>query len=159
MLSLLERYTLREKLIVAVALAVVLVLGVHALVIEPYQERVSTLREQIAQQRADLAWMNSAVAGMPAGDLGVGVNAPQISGTLANFIDQAVRRQGLSGQLSQMSPIGSDEVRMRYSAVDFNRLVSFIAQVNANGLDIKDIRISAAENPGVVDSSLVLVRR
>ncbi len=157
MLSLLERYTLREKLIVGIALAVVLGLGVHAFVIEPYQERVSTVREQIAQQRADLAWMNSAVAGMPVGELGA--NAPQISGTLANFIDQAVRRQGLSGQLSQMSPIGSDEVRMRYSAVDFNRLVSFIAQVNANGLDIKDIRISAAENPGIVDSSLVLVRR
>jgi type II secretory pathway component PulM len=156
-LSLLERYTLREKTIVGVALVVVLVLGVHAFVIEPYQERVSAVREQIAQHRADLAWMNSAVAGMPAGELGAGT--PQISGTLANFIDQAVRRQGLAGQLSQMSPIGTDEVRIRYNAVDFNRLVSFIAQVNANGLDIKDIRISAAENPGVVDSSLVLVRR
>ena len=157
MLSLLERYTLREKAIVGVALVVVLVLGVHALVIEPYQNRVSTVREQIEQQRADLAWMRSAVAGMPAGELGA--STPQISGTLANFIDQAVRRQGLAGQLSQMSPIGSDEIRMRYSAVDFNRLVSFIAQVNSNGLDIKDIRISAADNPGVVDSSLVLVRR
>jgi len=156
-LSLLERYTLREKAIVGVALVVVLVLGVHALVIEPYQERVSAVREQITQQRADLAWMRSAVAGMPAG--GLSASTPQISGTLANFIDQAVRRQGLAGQLSQMSPIGTDEVRMRYNAVDFNRLVSFIAQVNSNGLDIKDIRISAADNPGVVDSSLVLVRR
>ena len=157
MLSLLERYTLREKMIVGVGLVVVLVLGVHALVIEPYLERVATVREQIEQQRADLAWMRSAVEGMPVGELGA--TDPKISGTLANFIDQAVRRQGLSGQLSQMSPIGNDEVRMRYSAVDFNRLVSFIAQVNTNGLDIKDIRITAADDPGVVDSSLVLVRR
>jgi len=156
-LKLLERYTLREKAIVAVALLVVIVLGIHAFVIEPYQERVSAVREEIAQQRSDFAWMRSAVAGMPTG--GTGSVTTQISGTLANFINQAVRRQGLSGQLSQISPIGTDEIRMRYSAVEFNRLVSFIAQVNSSGLDIKDIRITAADDPGIVDSSLVLVRR
>lgn len=157
MLKLLERYTLREKAIVGAALLVLIVLGIHAFVIEPYQERVTTVREAIVQQRADLAWMRSAVAGMPTE--GAVAGTAQISGTLANFINQAVQRLGLSGQLSQISPIGNDEIRMRYSAVDFNRLVSFIAQVNSSGLDIKDIRISAADNPGIVDSSLVLVRR
>jgi type II secretory pathway component PulM len=157
MLKLLERYTLREKAIVGAALLVLIVLGIHAFVIEPYQERIATVREAIAQQRADLAWMRSAVAGMPTG--GAAASTTQISGTLANFINQAVQRQGLSGQLSQISPIGNDEIRMRYSAVDFNRLVNFIAQVNSSGLDIKDIRISAADDPGIVDSSLVLVRR
>ena len=157
MLKLLERYTLREKAIVGVALLVLIVLGIHAFVIEPYQERIATVREAIAQQRTDLAWMRSAVAGMPTGEAAAGTT--QISGTLANFINQAVQSQGLSGQLSQISPIGNDEIRMRYSAVDFNRLVNFIAQVNSSGLDIKDIRISAADDPGIVDSSLVLVRR
>jgi type II secretory pathway component PulM len=157
MLKLLERYTLREKTIVGLGLLVLIVLGIHAFVIEPYQERVTTVREAIVQQRADLAWMRSAVAGMPTE--GAVAGTAQISGTLANFINQAVQRLGLSGQLSQISPIGNDEIRMRYSAVDFNRLVSFIAQVNSSGLDIKDIRISAADNPGIVDSSLVLVRR
>ncbi len=157
MLSMLERYTLREKTIVVLALVVLLVLGVHAIVIEPYQEKLSEVREAIEQQRTDLVWMRSAVAGMPSAE-GSATTA-QISGTLANFVNQAVRRQGLTEQLSDMSPIGSDEVRMRYSAVDFNRLVNFIAQVNSSGLDIKDIRISAADDPGIVDSSLVLVRR
>jgi len=156
-LSLLERYTLREKTIVAFALLALLGLGIHALVIEPYQQRLAALEAEIEQQRADLAWMRTAVAGLPTADSST-ANA-RFSGSLANFIDQAVRRQGLSGQLSDMSPIGSDEIRMRYSAVDFNRLVGFIAQVNSKGLDIKDIRISAADDPGVVDSSIVLVRR
>jgi type II secretory pathway component PulM len=157
MLKLLERYTLREKAIVGIGLLVLLVLGVHAMIIEPYQQRVAELRESIEQQRDDLSWMRSAVAGMPATEMTA--NTAAFSGTLANFIDQAVRRQGLSGQLSQMSPIGTDEIRVRYNEVDFNRLVSFIAQVNSSGLEVKDIRISAAENPGVVDSSLILVRR
>ena len=157
MLSLLERATPRERLIVVFALLVVILLGVHAFVIEPYQERAGALREEIEQQRADLVWMRTTVASLPATEMSE--NTSEISGTLANFIDQAVRRQGLAGQLSQMSPIGSDEIRMRYNAVDFNRLVNFIAEINSSGLEVKDLRISAADNPGIVDSSLVLVRR
>jgi len=159
MFSFLAQYSLREKAIVAVAVLVVIVLGVHAFVIEPYQERVTFLREAIEQQNTDLVWMKSAVARLPAaGAANSAVNQP-ISGTLANFIDQVVRRQGLSEQLSQISPIGNDEIRMRYNAVDFNRLVSFIAQVNSSGLEIKDIRILPADIPGIVDSNIVLVRR
>ena len=157
MSEILARYSLREKLIVLTALLVMLVIGAHALVIEPYQLRVVELQDELQQQRADLDWMRSAVASLPAAtDTSSSV---KINGTLANFVDQAVRRQGLSGQLTQISPVGSDEVRMRYSAVDFNQLIGFIAQVNASGLDVKDIRISPGDNPGIVDSNVVLVRR
>jgi type II secretory pathway component PulM len=158
MFSFLAQYSLREKAIVAVALLVVIVLGVHAFVIEPYQERVTTLRQDIEQQNSDLVWMKSAAARLP--DAGVVKSSNKaISGTLANFIDQVVRRQGLREQLSQISPIGNDEIRMRYKAVDFNRLVGFIAQINGSGLEVKDIRILPAEIPGIVDSNIVLVRR
>lgn len=157
MLDFLAQYSLREKAIVALALLVVIVIGAHALVIEPYQQRFASLQAEIEQQKADLAWMRSAVAGMPAA--GMAASTDEISGTLANFIDKAVRSQGLSGQLSQMSPIGSDEIRMRYQAVDFNRLVGFIAEVSSSGLRVKDIRISPADIPGIVDSNIVLVRR
>jgi type II secretory pathway component PulM len=159
MFSFLTQYSLREKAVVAVALVVVIVLGVHAFVIEPYQERVAFLQEAIEQQDSDLVWMKSAVARLPAAGAASSPGGQAISGTLANFIDQVVRRQGLSEQLSQISPIGSDEIRMRYNSVDFNRLVSFIAQVNTSGLEIKDIRILPADIPGIVDSNIVLVRR
>ncbi len=157
MLEYFHRFTPRERAIVVVALLVALGLGLHALVIEPYQQRVADLEAAIEQQRADYDWMRSAVAGLPIGE--DAANVVQIEGTLANFINQAVSRQGLSAQLSQMSPIGADEVRMRYNAVDFNRLVTFIGQVNASGLEIKDLRISATDSPGNVDSSLIFVRR
>jgi type II secretory pathway component PulM len=159
MFSFLAQYSLREKAIVAAALLVVIILGVHAFVIAPYQERVALLHEAIEQQNTDLVWMQSAVASLPAAGAANPAGGQAISGTLANFIDQVVRRQGLSEQLSQISPVGNDEIRMRYNAVDFNRLVSFIAQVNTSGLAIKDIRILPADIPGIVDSNIVLVRR
>jgi len=157
MLEYFHRFTPRERAIIVAALLVAFAVGLHALVIEPYLQRVAELEDAIEQQRADYDWMRTSVAGMPSGEINSSV--VQIEGTLANFINQAVSRQGLSSQLSQMSPIGNDEVRMRYDAVDFNRLVEFIAQVSASGLEIKDLRISAADSPGVVDSSLIFVRR
>ena len=159
MFSFLDQYSLREKAIVAIALLVVIVLGVHAFVIEPYQERVATLQQDIEQHNTDLVWMKSAVARLPAEGIANAASNQAISGTLANFIDQVVRRQGLSEQLSQISPIGNDEIRMRYKAVDFNRLVSFIGQINTSGLEVRDIRILPGDIPGIVDSHIVLVRR
>ena len=157
MSELLARYSQREKVIVALALLVAIVIGLHAMVVEPYLVRVAEVQDEIEQQGDDLDWMRSAVSRLPANESAAGTVA--ISGTLANFIDQAVRRQGLTDQLTQMSPVGADEIRMRYSSVDFNRLISFIAQVKANGLDVKDMRISPADNPGIVDSNIVLVRQ
>ena len=151
------RFTPRERAIVVIALLVAIGVGLHALLIEPYLQRTAELEEAIEQQLADYEWMRTAIAGMPVGE--IDNDNVQIEGTLANFINQAVSRQGLSSQLSQMSPIGNDEVRMRYNAVDFNRLVNFIAQVNSSGLEIKDLRISATDSPGSVDSSLIFVRR
>jgi type II secretory pathway component PulM len=156
MFDFLNRLSPREKLIVGLALLVFAVIVLHAQVIEPYQLRLAELQDEIDQRRTDLQWMKSAVARIPA--TSSNASAVAIDGTLANFIDQAVRRQGLTEQLSQMSPVGADEIRMRYAAVDFNRLIGFIAQVNASGLEIKDIRISPGDNAGIVDCNLVLVR-
>lgn len=157
MLEYFYRFTPRERSVIVIAALVAIGLGLHALVIEPYQQRVAELEDAIEQQRADLAWMRTAIVGLPVGE--IASDSEQIEGTLANFINQAVNSQGLSSQLSQISPIGNDEIRMRYNAVEFNRLVGFIARVNASGLDIKDLRITAVDNPGKVDSSLILVRR
>ena len=157
MLEYFYRFTPRERAIIALALLVAIGLGLHALVIEPYQQRIAELEDAVEQQRADLAWMRSAIVGMPAGE--IASDNTQIEGTLANFIDQAVSSLGLTAQLSQISPIGSDEVRMRYNAVEFNRLVNFIARINTSGLEIKDLRVTAVDTPGKVDSSLILVRR
>ena len=150
----------RERLIVMVAAAILFGLIIHALVIAPYQARLQALQDELDQQQTDLEWMRTAVTRLPVGGA-VGSNV-QISGTLANFVDQAVRQQGLSGQLSSMSPVGSDIIsviiRMRLSAVDFNRLITFIAQIYTSGLQIRDVRITSSGSPGLVDSNIVLFR-
>lgn len=147
----------REKLIVLVASAVLLGLAIHALMIEPYQTRLQDLQDELEQQTTDLKWMRSAVTRLPVGGV-MQTGGVQIDGTLANFIDQTVRQQGISGQLSSMSPVGSDIIRMRLSAVDFNRLINFIGRIYTSGMQVRDIRITATDTPGLVDSNIVLFR-
>ena len=155
--KLLARYSPRERLIAGIAALALLGVAIHALVIEPYQLRLRTLHEDLEQQRADLEWMRSAVLRLPVGGVVV-VSDAEIDGSLANFVDQAVRQQGLGNQLASMSPVGDDVIRMRLSAVDFNRLVSLIAGIYSSGLEVRDLRITATDTPGLVDSSIVLFR-
>ena len=55
-----------------------------------------------------------------------------------------------------MTPINNDEIRIRYKNINFNRLLNFIAQVNSQGLKVKDLRINATDKVADVDCSLVL---
>ena len=65
MSDLLARYSMREKLIVGLALLIFALVAIHALVIEPYQLRVAELQDEISQQSDDLEWMRSAVTRLP----------------------------------------------------------------------------------------------
>ncbi len=153
MAELMARYSVREKVIVLIGLLVMLALGTHALVIEPHQKRLASLGEEIEQSKSDLQWMKSMVHSIPSSTASI----PQqsFSGSLANLINQAVKQQNLNSFLAQMTPKGEEEIRVRFSAVPFELLIRFIAKMNDLGLNVKDLRISASDNPAQVDSNLV----
>ena len=153
MAELMARYSARERLIVLIALLVMFTLGIHALVIEPYQKRLTSLSEEIEQSKNDLQWMTSMVHRIPTSATGIAQQS--FSGSLANLINQAVKQQNLNAFLAQMTPRGEEEIRVRFSAVPFELLIRFIAKMNDLGLNVKDLRINASDNPAQVDSNLV----
>lgn len=150
------RYSARERIIVLIAALVISGLAIHALIIEPYQNRLSSLSEEIKQAKSDLQWMASMVHSIPSG--GNNVSQQSFSGSLANLINQAVKQQNLNSFLAQMTPKGEEEIRVRFSAVPFELLIRFIAGMNDQGLNVKDLRINASDNPAQVDSNLVLIK-
>lgn len=154
MANLMSRYSTREKIIVLVAVVIMSGLSIHALLIEPYQTRKSYLSEQLQQAGSDLRWMKSMLPELPAS--GTLQTQTAISGSLANLINRIVSQQKLNTFLTQITPKGDDEIRIRFSAMPFEQLIRFVATVNDDGLKVKDLRINAADNPGQVDSSIVL---
>lgn len=154
MKDLLSKLNPREKTILILAIFALLGLLIHALIIEPFNQKKLELNEALEQGNTDLKWMQTAIVQLPLNDNLVQV--VKFEGSLANLIDKEVRSQNLSAFLTQMTPISDDEIRIRYKGINFNRLLSFIAQVNSQGLRVKDLRINATDKPGEVDCSLVL---
>ena len=150
----LSKFSSRERTIVTLAAFSLLGVLVHALIIEPYNQRQLELNEALEQGSIDLLWMKSAVARLPLNSSGS--QAQKFEGSLANLIDNEVRSQDLNSFLAQMTPINDGEIRIRYKSINFNRLLNFIAQVNSQGLRVKDLRINASDTPSDVDCSLVL---
>lgn len=154
MKELLSKFSLREKTILMLAAISLVGLLIHALIIEPFNQKQLELNEALEQGNIDLKWMQSAVYQLPRGN--ILTRGLDFEGSLANLIDQEVRSQDLSTFLTQMTPINDDEIRVRYKDINFNRLLSFIARVNSQGLTVKDLRINSTDKPGDVDCSLVL---
>ena len=150
----LSKFSPREKTIVTFATISLFGLLVHALIIEPYNQKQLELNEALEQGKIDLLWMRSAVVRLPQNNAITKVSI--FEGSLANLIDKEVRSQDLNSFLAQMTPINDDEIRVRYKNINFNRLLNFIAQVNSQGLKVKDLRINATDKAADVDCSLVL---
>ncbi len=150
----LSKFSSREKTIVTLAAFSLLGLLVHALIIDPYNQRQLELNEAHEQGNIDLLWIKSAVVRLPL--ISSRSQARNFEGSLANLIDNEVRSQDLNSFLAQMTPVNDDEIRIRYKNINFNRLLNFIAQVNSQGLRVKDLRINASDKPSDVDCSLVL---
>jgi type II secretory pathway component PulM len=154
MLDFIARLSPREQSIFGLSALVLLSLLVHATIIEPYLERQTNLIEQRDQELIDLKWMESVVNRLPSSQVAGGVT--KFEGSLANLIDKEVKSHKLDSKLAQMTPVGRDEIRVRFTGIAFARLLDFIARINSQGLSIKDLRVIASENLTEVDASLVL---
>lgn len=153
MAGFMTRYSKREKRLVLFALLTLLAVGIHGLLIMPWQARIDVLQADIEQAKTDLQWMASMLDRIPPGHQDA---QPGFTGSLANLIDRTVKRQKLNSFLAQMTPKGETEIRIRFQAMPFHRLLNFIAIMNEQGLQVKDLRISDTGTPSRVDSSLML---
>ena len=148
------RLSPRERTIFGLSGLALLGLLMHALVLEPYYQKQSSLTDQLDQVISDLEWMESEVHRLPVA--GMSGEAIKFEGSLANLIDKEVRSQKLDANLAQMTPVGTDEIRVRFAGIAFDKLLNFIARVNNQGLSVKDLRINASDKRAEVDASLVL---
>jgi type II secretory pathway component PulM len=149
----LSKLSIRERLILIAAVVIVAVLSIHNFAIEPYQQNFTRVTEEIDQAKSDLLWMQSEVQRLPV-SIATKKNV-SFNGSLAKLINQAVASQQLKTYLTQMTPIGDSEIRVRYSAINFNKLITFIATLKKRGLIIKDLRINSTSDIATVDSTVV----
>lgn len=143
--------SLRERLILIVGIAVILILVADSLLVAPFQSHQQELKEQIEQGRQDLAWMQDAVHRLPSSPATI----KRVKGRLISFVDQQIGKAGMKKNMKQMTPVDQNMVRVRFSSVEFSKLLQLFNQMSG-AVEIGEARILPEGKPGIVSASLVL---
>lgn len=79
------------------------------------------------------------------------------------WVEQAARRVGIEQQLVQRQPDGDDRVQLKFAAVSFDSLLSWLAQASEDGLRVQSASITpkggdSTGAAGLVDAQITLVK-
>jgi general secretion pathway protein M len=144
----------RERLLVSGGLAIALAILIYGLIWEPFQASHRRLQQNVAEQRADLAWMRQAAQDIQRLS---GVAQPRSDGrSLLTVIDQTARAAGLGAALKQITPQGEDKLNARLDAVEFDKLLPWIGALERDHpVVLMNLSLDRTETPGLVNARII----
>ncbi|MBK8510385.1 MAG: type II secretion system protein M [Candidatus Competibacter sp.] len=145
----------RERALVAGGALSMLLLLFYLAIWQPFQANHRRLRQNVAEQRADLAWMRQAAAEVKR--LNAAAARPADNRSLLTLVDQTARAAGLGAALKRVAPQGDDKLSAQLDAVEFDKLVPWLG-VLEHGHRVSLVSFSAdrTETPGLVNARIVL---
>lgn len=121
-----EGLSSRERLLVAGGATLTLVLLLYALAWQPFQASHRRLRQNVAEQRAELAAMRQMAQEIKQLS-GSGSKPATTEGrSLLTLVDQTARAAGLGAALKRVTPQGEDRLGVQFDAVEFDKLVTWL---------------------------------
>ncbi len=146
----------RERVALLAGAAVLLVATLYFFLWQPLMSSRAEMRQEVAQQRALLRWMNGAASearrlrGSGAG------NRMQGGQSLLSLVDQSARKAALGGVVKRVEPDGK-QVRIWLEGAGFDKLVGWLERLERdNGVSVVKATIERADSPGVVNARLRL---
>ncbi len=147
---------MRERWILITAALLLILLVLHGLVWQPWQDARVQLEEEIAQRRDDLAWMQQAATRLPA--VQRGNQTQRANGNLITVMNQLLVKARLREHMKQMKPVSELEVRLRFEKASFDRLLRLFGDIERQGLSIRELRLLPSDESGRVNATLVVLR-
>ncbi len=112
---------------------------------------VAASRERVERRRTDLAWIESVTPRLQAAP----VARPGES--LAIAIDRMAREGGLADKLAAVEPAANGTFRARFTGASFDSLALLLARLQKErGVQTETASVSATDEPGLVDATLVV---
>lgn len=146
----------RERVIVAVGAALVLITAIYTLGLAPLYKAVNAREARVLQKQEDLAWMQSVAPQLSAlaSQSPVTGNGESMVVLIANSAQSGNVASALTGQ----TPDGPNGVRVRFEGVGFDALVLWLGTLQRSyGVSVREAEITRAQ-PGQVNASLALTR-
>ena len=146
----------RERALVAGGAAVLLVLIVYLLVVEPLVQRRALLERGVASQRELLTWMQQAVVPLRNG---AGQRVQSRGESLFAVVDRSARGSALAGALQRVQPEGNTNVRVWFNDAAFDELVRWLAALQReHGVAVGGLTVERADCAGLVNARVTLER-
>lgn len=145
----------RERMALVAAVGVAAAAAAWIGVFEPLAERLDARRQQVAEQRALLDWLDAVE---PLARERASAPAPEpIEGSLLAAVDRSARAAGLAGALERIEPAGDDGVRVWLTAAEYRVVMAWLAEfTRRRPLVVERLEAEPAGEGGRVDVRLVL---
>ena len=148
----------RERMLVYAAAAVVGVILVYAIFIQPLYSKYDKLVDSVEQQRETVQWMQqNAVTIRQLKGAGTAAGEGLAGRSLLSVADSEARSARLGPALKRVEPEGSDAVRVWLDGASFDELVAWLEVMSSRyGADVDTITLERAEGAGLVNARLTL---
>ena len=147
----------RERRLVLIGAALLIVMLIYVAMWEPLVSNVENLRSSTAEQRSVLLWMQQAAQEVRqlSGASGARIN-PTSGQSLLSLVDRTAKSGKLGLALKRVQPDGEQRVRVWMEGAAFDDIVSWLVQLETRyGVRIDDSVFEVKEEAGRVDARLV----
>ncbi len=148
----------RERMILLIGAAVVVLLLGWALVWHPLARQRVDLRERIDSQRDDLAYVRAASATLVNGKGGTKTDLKDRQGrSLLALADASARAAGLETALKRVEPVGTRSVRASFEYANFDDLMNWLEGLARDyGVEVSDLSVDRTNGVGLVSARVTV---
>ena len=155
-----ENLGARERGLIVVGTVLVMMLLSYVLAWEPLRNSDRRLRQNVAERRADLAWMRQAAEEIKR--LGGAEAARPVADnrSLLTLVDQTARAAGLGAALKRVAPQGDDKLSAQLDGAEFDKLIPWLSALERDqAIAIISLNVDRTDAPALVNARVVLGRR
>lgn len=149
----------RERTMVSVAAAVILLALVYVAAWSPLNSGVARLQQSVDEQRALKQWMQQAAAEANRLRAGAGPGGAGDHRSLLAVVDQTSKQSQLAPAVKRIEPDGQELVRVSLEQASFDDLVLWLGALQrTSGVSVADVSIDRQADSGHVNARLTLKR-
>ncbi len=155
-----ENLGARERGLIVVGTVLVMMLLSYVLAWEPLRNSDRRLRQNVAERRADLAWMRQAAEEIKRLG-GAGAARPVADNrSLLTLVYQTARAAGLGAALKRVAPQGDDKLSAQLDGAEFDKLIPWLSGLERDqAIAIISLNVDRTDAPALVNARIVLGRR
>ncbi|MGH1428465.1 MAG: type II secretion system protein GspM [Arenicella sp.] len=145
--------TLSGQVLLAVMVLLIVLLSLFELVIEPWQQRITQSRLQVADKVETVQWMEeqvrinrSLIKSKPAK-----TNVQLSNGSLITKIEQSAKKAKIYSSIERISPDRVGRVKVWINNGDFSVWLRWVEAMKKQGIDLVEARVSQLERNDAVN--------